>query len=590
MHLIFGNPAGWWALLGLPALLLIHFLQRKSRRVEVSTLFLLERQNVQSRAGRRLEKWRNSLLFWLQVLAILLLAWMLSEPRWVETGTLQRVALVMDSSLSMEAFRADIEQGLDRDTATLARGAARTEWVLLESDLARPSLYRGEDRAALLNALAGWRPDLGPHDPTAALRAASVAVGNDGLVFFVTDRLPANPLPVEVHTLAYGRPLDNVGVAAATAEMHEGQPLWRVLVRNYAKVAQQRKWWFESGGQNSPVQTVNLAPGETVALQGAFPPNADRIVFALEPDAFTLDDRIPLMLPQAKPLTITESGPEDFVASLKGVRDMLADTTPGVNGGADVDFALGHELSPPLGGSQIFFDQVVDSSANLTRAHPAPEPGPLMDELNWSGLLYQMVTPLANQPDDTILLWDGATPLIFLRTESGGGQSLVCNFDPRHSNATHLPAFVLLMDRFIEEVRRRKAAPERANFLAGQSLRLVLPDTARGARLEVFPAETGNVSAARTVDLKPAIAAQAQAPSPPGFFTVKVDGQTWLDGAAQFPDPRESDFQNATAIPRDARAQVAREESHSHLDSLTPVWLLALLGALLWSWREAGKK
>jgi len=89
---------------GLPTLVIIHFLQRQSRRVEISTLFLLEREDVQSRAGRRLQRWRNSRLFWWQVLAVLLLAWLLSEPRWVEAGTLQRIALVLDSSLSMDAF------------------------------------------------------------------------------------------------------------------------------------------------------------------------------------------------------------------------------------------------------------------------------------------------------------------------------------------------------------------------------------------------------------------------------------------------------------------------------------------------------
>jgi len=108
---------------------------------------------------------------------------------------------------------------------TLARAQNRTEWLLLESDLARPPLYSGEDRAALLAALANWHPNLGPHDPGPALRSARVAVGNDGLLFFVTDRTPpGGPLPLEAHALAYGHPLDNVGVAAATAQIRDGQP------------------------------------------------------------------------------------------------------------------------------------------------------------------------------------------------------------------------------------------------------------------------------------------------------------------------------------------------------------------------------
>jgi hypothetical protein len=212
-----------------------------------------------------------------------------------------------------------------------------------------------------------------------------------------------------------------------------------------------------------------------------------------------------------------------------------------------------------------------------------------MDELNWSGLLYAPPPPIALRADDTALLWDGATPLIFLRTEQGGGETLIFNFDPRSSNATRLPAFVLLVNRFVEDERQKKPAPEHANFLAGQAVRLVLPPKVRTAHLEVSDPNAQENSTPAVSTLTPADAAQLHAPSPPAFFTVKVDDQVWLDAAAQFPDPRESDFHDATTIRLETRAQVAREEAHSHPDTLTPLWLLALLGTLLASWREAGR-
>ena len=592
MPLIFGNPAGWWALLGIPALVLIHLLQRQSRRVEISTMFLLELQEVESRAGRRLERWRNSTLFWWQVFAVLLLAWMLSEPRWVESDTLQRVALVLDSSLAMEAFRPQLQKGVADDAATLRRGANRTEWLLLESDITRPPLYRGEDRAALLQALDGWHANLGPHDPAPTLRAARTAVGNEGLVFFVTYHPPPNgPLPVEAHALAYGHALDNVGVGAATAELHEGQPLWRVLVNNYAATPQKRAWWIEAGGQKSPPQTVDLPVGATVALSGAFPANTDRMIFSLQPDDFALDDRIPLVLPQPKQLGVAFNGPGDFVDYLKPILK-LVDQTAAVTPGATPDllFELGGNLglvSP--GAAQIYFgaDPAGDAATEI-HTHPAPENDPLLDGLNWSGLLYHPLPPSPPQRGDTTLVWDGGNPLITLRALPGQGQTLIFNFDPRHSNAAHLSAFVLLLDRFAEQARLRKPAFMRANFPSGQALSLVLPPGASGAKLEISPLDEKTAIPPAT-DFAPKAAAQAHAPSPPSFFTVKVNDKLWLDGASQFPDPRESDFQDAAAIPLDARAQITREEAHSRLDALTPLWLLALLGALLASWREAGK-
>src|SRR6185295_8351048 len=121
---------------------------------------------------------------------VLLLSWLLSEPRWIEGGTLQRIAVVLDSSLAMEAFRPQTQRGIASDTATLARGASRTDWLLLESDNTRPPLYHGESRSDLLAALANWHANLGPHDAAPVLRSARVSVGDKGLVFFATYKPP----------------------------------------------------------------------------------------------------------------------------------------------------------------------------------------------------------------------------------------------------------------------------------------------------------------------------------------------------------------------------------------------------------------
>jgi hypothetical protein len=167
----------------------------------------------------------------------------------------------------------------------------------------------------------------------------------------------------------------------------------------------------------------------------------------------------------------------------------------------------------------------------------------------------------------------------------------VFNFDPRHSNLLRLPAFVILVHRFAEQARVRKPAFARDNFLSGQALDLVLPPGVHTAQLETTPLNSVNGASpqVQVTKLTPNIAEHLHAPSPPGFFAVKVDDKLWLDGAAQFPDPRESDFHDAASIPLEAHAQTVREEAHSHPDTLTPLWLLILLGVLLASWRETGK-
>ncbi|MEI7928904.1 MAG: BatA domain-containing protein [Verrucomicrobiales bacterium] len=99
------NPYGLWALIGLPVVIAIHFLQRKSIVLHVSTLFLLEKTQRESASGRRFDRLMNSVPLWMQLLAILLLTWLLCEPRYQKPRSTQRIAVVLDSSASMAVFK-----------------------------------------------------------------------------------------------------------------------------------------------------------------------------------------------------------------------------------------------------------------------------------------------------------------------------------------------------------------------------------------------------------------------------------------------------------------------------------------------------
>src|SRR5436309_108592 len=166
MYIRFSSKLSFLTLMILPAVLLMLLLQCKSRRVIVSTLFLLEQLNPISAQGRRLERLRNSVPLWLQLLAVLLATWLLTQPRWVRKDSTQSIVIALDSSISMTVFRDPMLQALRKDLPSIAHAAAKTEWVLIESDPARGTLYSGGDLDALFAALEKWKPHLGAHDPT----------------------------------------------------------------------------------------------------------------------------------------------------------------------------------------------------------------------------------------------------------------------------------------------------------------------------------------------------------------------------------------------------------------------------------------
>ena len=153
----------------------------------------------------------------------------------------------------------------------------------------------------------------------------------------------------------------------------------------------------------------------------------------------------------------------------------------------------------------------------------AAENHPLTEGLNWSGLMCRDSAALKAEAGDRTLVWQGERPLIFLRP-AGTASLLVLNFDLSTSNATRLPAFVLLLHRFAEEVRAAKVFPETGNYECHQAL--VVAADPRLPAPAIPGAEPGPL----------------RAPDRPGFFTVKQGDFVLLQGAAQFADVREADF------------------------------------------------
>ena len=553
MDLSFANPAGWWALLAVPVILAIHFLQRQSRRVVTSTLFLFDALRPVSAQGQRVERLRSSLPLWLQLAAVVLLAALLAGPRTLRRDARQRVVVVLDSSVSMGAFRDELARELPTHLRVLARTAAQTEWHLLETDPARPTLYAGTELSGLLAALGGWTPRLGTHDFTPALQAARGLAGASGLTVFVTDRKA--DVPEGVETLAVGHPLDNCGWVGVSVEGER----WRALVQNHAATAQTRTWHLELDDTPGPETTLTLAPGQIRTLAGAFPAGKNRCTLVLSGDAFALDDRLPLVRPEPKRLALFVGGgdkvPADF---LKRFADSVPQAdTAGSEAAADLRldvFSPGASAKPAI----LFAPAAPDSKTYLP-GEPLAENTPLTAGLVWNGLLCKATDPLPTQPGDQALVWQGERPLIFLRG-TGTGRVLVVNFDLGQSNADRLPAFVVLLGRFVESVRAEKVAFERRNAETNQLLDVAADD--------------GPLS---------------RAPAAPGFFEVRQGGNVRLEGAAHFADPREADFKDAASFDTLEGKAARLRESRSRDDVLWPVFALAVGAALLAGWWAVGR-
>lgn len=610
--LFFANPWGLLALLAVPALVAIHFLQERSRRERASTLFLLERAAPLPSGGIRLEKFRNSLPFWMQLLALLALSWLLSDPRWVRSDSRQTVVVVLDSSASMDAFREATLDLLATRLTSWNAVAARTDWYLLETGPGRPPLYAGRQLPELYTAAAQWRPTLGAHDPSSALALAEALVpGDAGVVILVTDRPAAMPGGVAV--LSAGEPFDNVGFSGGEVDHAGDRIAWRALVTNHGDTPQERTLSAKVIGDDgipAPIgssESIILEPGQNRTLGGPWPEGAERVVLALSSDRFAVDDTLPLVrpIPRTVKVAIAMSGPaaellERMVRAADGV-EIVADS-------ATADLVV-DRVDPKVTTDAIqvmLIDDQADGDTDVSKepdpkrtpvafdpAWVAAEDHALTRDLGWGGLLSG---PAGNVPLSSVdepLLWKGGRPLVFVRSSvlPGGRrvQCLVLNFDVAGSTASRTPAVVVLIQRFVDRIRTGLDRPWADNFETGQVIDV--PDRAvSGPAGRAVMAITG-------LDGGPAaspIPFRGRAPAVPGFFTVSAAMNSpvttpFVLGAAQFADSRESDFRDAAPVDTLEAIRVEQAIKQSVEDPWGPLWLGIAIGGLLaaWGWRGA---
>ncbi len=578
--LTLANPLGLLALLGIPAVLAIHFLQRKAIELPVSTLFLLERTQRDAASGRRLDRIIPSVPLWMQLLAVLLLAWFLGEPRFQKSGSVQRIAVVLDSSASMGVFKKEALTRLAAELPALQGSASTVELTVMESAPGRPRLYAGSSVEDLKAALEKWQPLDGLNDPSQALRLGRSLVSREGTVIYLTDT-PIKSLPFDAKLIAVGEVIENVGFTGVTFATEEGTLVWRALVRNYGMTDADRTWSMRTSSGNTEPRPLHLAAGSLVTLQAAFPQDAKNVRIVLSGDRFTLDDTLPIVAPAPKTLALfTATSPAFAALTTKLLRSLDAAVPTNDAASADLSISSYDPLDPvlPPGNSIIFVEDSTRTGAYLKGGIVA-EANPLMDGLNWQSLLVRETIQLDRSPTDTVLLWQEKRPLIFLR-EHEGKRQLCFNFDLRLSNAGNQPAFIVLLHRFAESIRDAKVAPTSAILETGQPIKVT---AAPSIPLKIAATDL----AGKTI---PVATVSNNAPLIPCFLTVDQNETRLLDAAVFFADTREADFTACGKSDATGAANKSTVERHTKPDPLWRVWVLLLIAALLVSWKFTAPK
>lgn len=588
--MILTNPWGFLALLGIPAVLLIHFLQRQAQVVPVSTLFLLEQTQRESTSGRRFDRLTNSVPLWLQLLMVLLMTWLLVEPRYRSKTSTQQVAIVLDSSASMSVFQEQLLKTLEGEFPKLKGPASRLQLYLLTSDPDEPLLYVGDDEAAALEAVTAWQPTDGAMEPTAALRLARSRIRSEGLLIYVTDHVSETELPFEAQLLAIGKPSSNLGFTGLS--FSEDGNSWQATVRNYAEEEASRTWQvLFPDGSLSEERRLDLAPDGITTLTGTFPAGADNLTVRLAGDAFALDDELPIVKPQPKTLATVSSLPPKFKDFEKRYLSFFPTLESSTTDTPDLTLSAYDPLLPiiPETHSVITINETARSRKFLAGDIVA-EPHELTRGLNWQALQSRETIAFPITASDEVLLWQGQRPLIVLREvlpsedepSKGPKKHLIFNFDLSLSNALKLPSTVVLLHRFTNGLRDEKIAFEALNTETGQELSI--------ARDPSLPVVVKDFDDSEVITRELPGKEPLQAPNKPGYFEIAQGETTLLKSASHFADTREADLRNADSKNEINRLTASVIDQNTSEDKWWPLWVFAILATLLAAWHFTRRK
>jgi hypothetical protein len=299
------TPWALAALAALPALAAIYWLRGRSRRLPVSSLMLWADQQEARPGGLRVEKLQTPLLFFLELIALALLAVAAADPQAATGREARPLVVVLDDSYSMRA--GGDESPREKAAAALKEELERAGHYAVRFVLAgsRPQALGEPVRtpAEALALLGGWKcraPDARLDD---AVGFATELGGPRAVLVVLTDHEPAAPPEKgRVRWWAFGSPQPNVAFVSAARSGRPGQERCLLEVANLSAEAQTTTLVIEAGGGVLRRDALALKPRQTRRLVLKLPAGTPDVTARIGADALDIDNRVTLVREERPPV------------------------------------------------------------------------------------------------------------------------------------------------------------------------------------------------------------------------------------------------------------------------------------------------
>ena len=486
--MIFAYPLGLIGLLSLPAILALHLLQQRNRKVVVSSLFLwgfLEKQVH----GARFRRIPFNLLLVLDLLIAALISTALAQPR-------LRLSLPFGTGVHQIFI-------IDTSTSMMARDASPSRFeVARQSILAQFDSSRFGDRLTVIEAGKQARlvGDTYLNTVEEILEAIqSLQAGSAGTALWeavaFAEALRDPTLPYQIHIFSDGAwgitPLDDLNTSNVFWNwMGEAQPNqavidvsviknlaseWEVqaLLANFDRQPVRRLIALQTQDQLIDSYEVQLPPRQVFPLFWKFETNSlSTVMVSLTGnDLLPQDDRAVTALTSANLSTalrvaVVANQPKEILKALNSFPEVEAQTfvVPDDLPPRGFDLVIYHQISPRVytHPSILLLDPPSVDWLEIENQVPlnawvASQASPLVENLDSSGLRGVKVSKISQSPEgfQTLLqTTDNPPKPIYIQGQHMGSQVWVFLAQISSGNFTRHPVFVALLGNLIRQIAR----------------------------------------------------------------------------------------------------------------------------------------
>ncbi|HAO79433.1 MAG TPA: hypothetical protein DCQ92_10750 [Verrucomicrobia subdivision 3 bacterium] len=434
------------ALATVPALAAIYILRNRFRRRQVSSL-LLWHFHVQSKSGgAKVHRLQLPLLFFLELLALLLLVAAATGPHWKLPQSTRPLIVVLDDSFSMRAAR----DGVSAQTQSKEfleklfrhQPPPSTRLILAGTEPrslgSTPKSWREVDE--LLSQWKCWSPDAAIDS---AITLAAELGKQQANILVLTDHKPAEEKisnqRLEWH--AFGWPLENFAIVNASRTAFGEQDRCLLEVANFSSGARSTKLLVQTGSNAPQGSAILLGAYESQRLVFNIPSAAPALHATLEADSLAEDNEVQLLPPIRKRVRVQVALTNENLSAL--VNRTLDATGLRAAISENPELVI-HETDSSVGSNAW---SLVWSKFAATNAYTGPfivdNSHPLAAGIALEGVIWAAAA-LTNSPGDVPVILAGNTPLLSAREDAIGRRHLVLNLNPELSTLQNTPDWPIL--------------------------------------------------------------------------------------------------------------------------------------------------